>query len=253
MPIERSSSPRYVEIAADLRRRIVDLKEWAPGERIASHKELCQHYTASDSVIHAARRLLLGEGLIESHPGAGSYVRRNRPLRRISRIDRTADAGPEMVLLRDQEQNAGRIGNWAVRSQPVVSNQVIASLLRIESGERVVESVYQYRAGGALVRLTTCWEPYTVVGDTAVMLPESGPLAGRGVVERMAELGVVIGTVQDEVTARAASPEEGELLGGGTGVPVLEVTRTYSDDSSRPVHVERSIVRGDRATLLYRT
>ncbi|MFI9331895.1 GntR family transcriptional regulator [Kitasatospora sp. NPDC052868] len=240
-----------MEIAADLRHRIVDDLEWLPGQRIPGHKELCAHYGASDSVLHAARRILIGEGLLESHPGAGMFVRRTTDRRRIARVDR-GDGGAQMVLLRDQERSAGRLGDWAVRSQPVLAERVVATALRIEPGERVVESLYQYRAGGALVRLTTCWEPYTVVGETAVMLPEDGPLAGRGVVERMAELGIAIGSVEEEVVARPAAAEEGKLLGGGTGAPVLEATRTYFDDGARPVHVERTVVRGDGGSLLYR-
>lgn len=251
MPIERAPSHRYVEIAADLRRRIVDDQEWLPGERIPAHKQLTQHYEASDSVIHQARRILIGEGLLESHPGAGMFVRRAPARRRIARVERTA-AGGRMVPLRDQERSAGRAGDWAARSQPVIADRAIAAALRIEPGERVVESQYQYRAGGALMRLTTCWEPYTLVGETAVMLPEDGPLAGRSVTERMAELGVVVGGIEEEVVARPATSEEGELLGGGSGAPVLEATRTYCDDSGRPVHVERTVVRGNGGSLLYR-
>jgi DNA-binding GntR family transcriptional regulator len=245
------STPRYVEIAADLRRRIVDKREWAPGEHIPSHRALCEEYDASDSTLHQVRKLLIAEGLVESHPGAGTFVRRRTVRHRITRID--AESGrPRMVPLREQERPAGRLGEWSCRSQTVVADRALAWVLRIEPGERVVETAYQFRSTGVLVRLTTCWEPYTIVGATPMMLPEDGPLAGRSVRERMAELNVKIREVEEEVVARPASAEEGDLLGGGTAAPVLEVTRLFLGGDGRPVHAERTVVRGDRGSLLYR-
>jgi DNA-binding GntR family transcriptional regulator len=251
VPIERTTTPKYVEIATDLRRRIVEAREWLPGERIPTHKELCAWYKSSDSVLHKARGILIAEGLLEAHQGAGTFVRRRTVRHRIVRVDTEAGRA-QVVPLREQERPAGRLGEWACRSQTILADRTLAWLLRIEPGERVVETAYQFRSTGALVRLTTCWEPYTIVGQSPVMLPEDGALAGRSVRERMAELGVEIREVEEEVVARPATVEEGDLLGGGTAAPVLEVTRLFLGEDGRPVHAERTVVRGDRGSLVYR-
>lgn len=252
MPIERPSSPRYAEIAADLRRRIIDRREWTPGEQIPSHKALCAEYGVSDSVMTAARKVLVSEGLLEAHPGAGMYVRRRTVRHRITRADRTDGKAWTALPLREQERPAGRPSDWGCRSQTVTVDRSLAQILRIEPGERAMETEYQVRSTGAIVRLTTCWEPYSVVGSSEIILPEDGLLAGRSVRERMAAIGIVVERAVEEVVARPASAAEGELLGGGAGAPVLEVTRVYEDTDGRPVHAERTVVRGDRGSLVYR-
>jgi len=253
VPIERpSSTHRYVEVADDLRRRIVDQREWLPGEKIPTHKALCEYYEASGSVIHAARQVLISEGLLESHHGAGMFVRRRTVRHRITRVDSSPSGTPTATPLREQERPAGRLGEWASRTQTITADRALAQLLRIEPGERVMETQYQFRSTGAVVRITNTYEPHTVVGATEIVLPEDGPLAGRSVPERMAAIGVTVGEIEEEAVARPATAVEGELLGGGAGAAVLEVTRVYEDTDGRPVHAERTVVRGDRGSLVYR-
>jgi DNA-binding GntR family transcriptional regulator len=249
--LERPSTPAYVAIADALRRRITEQREWVPGERIPSHRALMQEYGATDGTIQAARRLLIEEGLLEPHPGAGVFVRRREPRRRIARNRAGTSDAQGALSLRQQEDAAGRLGEWSCRSKAATADRALAQLLHIAYGDRVMETCYQFRAAGQITRLTTCWEPMSVVDATEIILPEDGPLAGRSVRERMAAIGVTVGECEDEVVARPATVAEGDLLGGG-GSAVLEVTRLYRDTDGRPVHAERTVVRGDRGALLYR-
>ena len=75
--------------------------------------------------------------------------------------------------------------------------------------------------------LSTSWEPLSVTGRTPVMLPEEGPLGGKGVVERMAAIDVVVDNVVEEVGARPVCAEETTALGGVPGHAVLVVSRTF--------------------------
>jgi hypothetical protein len=52
--------------------------------------------------------------------------------------------------------------------------------------------------------LSVSWEPLELTSGTPVMLPEEGPHAGRGVVERMAVIGQQITSAEEVVSARPA-------------------------------------------------
>ncbi|BFP50041.1 GntR family transcriptional regulator (plasmid) [Kitasatospora sp. CMC57] len=251
MAIARPSTSRYVEIAADLRRRIVDGREWVPGEKLPSHRALCREYGVTDSVMQSARRILIGEGIIETHPGAGVYVRRQVTRHELVRVGPDAAGQPVAVGIREQGRPQTAFADWSCHSQTITADRALAHLLRVEPGERVMMTEYQVLSAGVMVRLTTTFEPYGVVGGTAIVLPDDGPLAGQGVVERMAAIGVQVQRASDRVIARPSTAAEGELLGGGAGAPALEVTRTYTDTAGQPIHVERTVVRGDRGALLY--
>lgn len=246
---QRPARKSYVDVANDLRRRI-DNGEWAPGERLPSHRDLCKEYDVASSTMAAARGILVAELRLDAQPGARMVVRRPQQLRRIERNG--SPAAPAAQPLRAQEDMAGPTGEWSSRTKPVTAEPDVARLLKVGPGDRLMETQYLFREAGRTVRLSTCWEPREIVGATPVMLPEEGPLAGQPVERRMASIGIEHLTVTDCLAARPASHEEGQILGTRLGTAVLEVARVYTAPDGRPVHLERTVVRGDRATMVYR-
>jgi hypothetical protein len=109
---------------------------------------------------------------------------------------------------------------------------------------------YVYRDGGEAVMLSTSWEPLAVTGRTPVMLPEEGPLAGMGVVERMAAIDVIVDNVTEEVGARPGLAEELIALGGVPGHVVVVIQRTFYA-SGRPVETADVVVPADRYRIAY--
>ncbi len=74
-----------------------------------------------------------------------------------------------------------------------------------------------------------------ITGDTPIVLPEMGPLAGQGVVERMRFFGIGIATAV-EVRRPARAPQaQANLLGISIGDQVLVIERTYYDGDGRAV------------------
>ena len=57
-------------------------------------------------------------------------------------------------------------------------------------------------AGGTPVQLALSYEPTQLTGGTAVAVPEEGPLAGRGVIERMKALGIGVDEVTEDISVR---------------------------------------------------
>jgi DNA-binding GntR family transcriptional regulator len=110
---------------------------------------------------------------------------------------------------------------------------------------------YVHRVDGEPVMTSVSWEPLELTGRTPVMLPEEGPLAGRGVVARMAAIDVVVDNIAEEVYVRPGRAEETAPLGGVPGRAVLAVERTHFA-GGRPVETADVVMPADGFRLGYR-
>lgn len=239
--------PAYLRVAGDLRQKIVD-GFLAPHTRLPSQARIRAEYGVSDTVALEARKVLMAEGLVEGRSGSGTYVRERAEPRRIARTGyRSAD---DRTPFRQEQADERVKGTWDSRSEQEPASSAVAERLAIDPGDRVMRTRYLYRTEGEPMMLTTSWEPLALTGRTPVMLPEEGPLAGSGVVDRMAALGVVVDNVQEEVGARPGLAEETLALGGVPGRAVVVVSRTFFA-SGRPVETADVVVPADRYRLSY--
>ncbi|MFG3252714.1 GntR family transcriptional regulator [Streptomyces sp. NPDC048172] len=239
--------PAYLRVAGDLRKKIAD-GSLPPHARLPSQARIREEYGVSDTVALEARKVLMAEGLVEGRSGSGTYVREAPVPRRISRTGYRSigDSTPFR-----QEQSDERVkGTWESRSGQEDASPLVAERLGIESGERVMRTRYLFRMEGDPAMLSTSWEPLRLTGRTPVMLPEEGPLGGRGVVERMAAIDVVVDNVTEEVTSRPGRAEETVDLGGVPGHAVLVISRTYFA-GGRAVETADVVVPADRFRVSY--
>lgn len=72
------SEPAYLQVARDIREQISSGK-LKPGDKLPSFGALCQHYSASSTVIRSAMLVLKAEGLIDGRQGKGVYVTDTAP------------------------------------------------------------------------------------------------------------------------------------------------------------------------------
>ncbi|CAL9423415.1 Mannosyl-D-glycerate transport_metabolism system repressor MngR [Streptomyces sp. enrichment culture] len=239
--------PAYLKVADDLRQQIAD-GTLPPHTRLPSQASIRAKYGVSDTVALEARKVLMAEGLVEGRSGSGTYVRERPAPRRISRSGyRTMG---ECSPFR-QEQTDERVrGTWEGRSERVAAGEAVADRLAISPRDAVMCTRYVFRSGNEPVMLSTSWEPLAVTGRTPVMLPEEGPLAGRGVVERMAAIDIQVDNVAEEVGARPALAAEARVLGGLAGHPVLVITRTYRA-GGLPVETADVVIPADRFRIAY--
>ncbi|MGP4003080.1 GntR family transcriptional regulator [Streptomyces sp. 8N706] len=239
--------PAYLRVAGDLRQKIVD-GSLPPHTRLPSQARIREEYGVSDTVALEARKVLMAEGLVEGRSGSGTYVREQPVPRRIARtgFQGSGDSTPFR-----QEQADDRVkGTWESSSEQEAASPGVAERLEIKAGDRVMRTRYVYRAEGEPAMLSTSWEPLAVTGRTPVMLPEEGPLAGRGVVERMAAIDVIVDNVVEEIGARPGLAEETLALGGVPGHAVMVVARTFFA-SGRPVETADVVVPADRFRVSY--
>jgi DNA-binding GntR family transcriptional regulator len=111
-------------------------------------------------------------------------------------------------------------------------------------------TVYTFMGDGTPVTLSVSWEPAALTTGTAIMLPEEGPHAGQGVVERMFVIGQEIVHAEEMVSARPALASEAERLGIRPGATVLTIARTYHA-AERPVETADIVIPVERYALVY--
>jgi DNA-binding GntR family transcriptional regulator len=106
-------------------------------------------------------------------------------------------------------------------------------------------------ADGQPVQLATSYEPAGLTEGTAVALPEQGPYAGRGVIERMRSIGIEVDQVLEEVSVRTCLLAEAAALAMPTGSAVIAIERTHVA-GAQPVETADIIIPADRFRLRYR-
>lgn len=79
---DQDSRAPYLQLAADLRRQI-EAGELAPGEQLPSNRALAAKYGVAVLTAQKAVHALRAEGLLDTQPGLGVFVREARGERRM--------------------------------------------------------------------------------------------------------------------------------------------------------------------------
>lgn len=238
----------YLQVAEALRDRI-KAGEWAVGDKLPSRAKIAEEYEVGASVAQRAMERLTIEGILEGRSGSGTYVRRPRERRRMIRSKRPEFHG---VYYRAEMNDQEHAGTWESRSAArTPAPERIAERLGIEPGDLCVVTDYEFLSDGLPVQLAKSWEPMELTGDTPIVLPEMGPLAGVGVVQRMRSIGVVVERVVEIPRPARATQEQANLLGISIGGLVTEVERTFFDVDGRPVETADIVVPDVRWEIAY--
>ncbi|AKL67113.1 MULTISPECIES: GntR family transcriptional regulator [Streptomyces] len=232
----------YLAVADVLRARIL-AGEWEIGERLPSRARLAVEYGVGRNVMQRAVDRLIIDGLLEGRAGSGTYLRMPRERLRLVRSRHHE---------RQDRRERGRADAWDSHSQVrVPAPEPIAERLAISSGELCVHTHYEFLAEGQPVQLSASWEPMAITDGTPIVLPEQGPLAGKGVVERMRSIGVVISTVVEVPRPARATQRQANLLGISVGDLVLQIERTIFDTDGRPVETADMVIPDARREVVY--
>lgn len=196
-----------------------------------------------------AQELLTSQGVLEGRAGSGTYVA--EPRERVRVVRSSAREQSSGSPFRQDMKAIRRQGDWESRTDAKVPAPAeIATRLGIAEGELCVRTTYEFLADGK-PQLSTSWEPYAVTGGTLVVLPEGGPHAGAGVMNRMAEIGVTISHAVEQPEPRHATAEEASLLGIQKAALVTHIRRTYYSDEGRPVETADIVVPAAHCEVVY--
>ncbi|MGK5547046.1 GntR family transcriptional regulator [Streptomyces sp. URMC 127] len=241
--------PPYLRVADLLRQRIAD-QEWAPGDRLPSRAQLAQECGGvGENVIRRAQELLISQGVLEGRAGSGTYVAEPRARLRMVRSQIGGRDGAPFVA---DLSVLGERGTWESNTEAKVPAPAdIAARLGIAEGDLCVRTVYELLSDGKPVQLLTSWEPYSVTANTLVVLPEGGPHAGKGVIARMAEIGITVTRAVEQPEPGHANAEEATLLGVQRGALVTRIQRTYYSDDGRAVETADIVLPASLGVIAY--
>ncbi|ROR42231.1 GntR family transcriptional regulator [Kitasatospora cineracea] len=248
IPRGTAPSPKYQQLAADLRRRI-EAGEWAGGGRLPVETELEEHYGVARNTVRLAVDVLVNEGRVARVQGKGTYLR--EPSRHDHRVyarpARREPLAPSGEVYAAEAAAAGRRLTVDFEVAAVRARRDIAAWL----GLRPEETVMMRRQ---LCRVDQ--EPYAIEEShyraglaAGTPLMNSGPVPG-GDERILAQLGRTETSATDHLTARMPAPAEAAWFGLGPGVPLLVNTR-ISSDRRGPIRVVETRYAADRARLLY--
>jgi GntR family transcriptional regulator len=247
-----STDPVYLRVLEDLREQI-RAGALAPGARVPSRNGIIARYGVGETAAKHALQVLATEGLIEARAGSGSYVRKVPAACHLAH-DRLHFPGSPFGL--EEAHRAGEAHSprlsWEHQSERGPAPPHIARLLGLGPGEALVTRTrYLLSADGTPVQMATSYEPAELTGHTPVALPEQGPFAGRGVIERMKVIGVQVDQVVEDISVRPSLSTEAAALEIPAGAAVLLIERAHRA-GQRIVEVGEIVIAADRFRLRYR-
>jgi GntR family transcriptional regulator len=247
----RSNSPVYLRVLEDLRMRIRE-GGLPPGARVPSRNAIIAKYGVGETAAKHALQVLATEGLIQARAGSGSYVRQV-PASKFLEHDRLHFPGSPFGL--DESAGPGdhapRLA-WEHQTEHIPPPPAVARRLGASPAALLVTATrYLLTADGAPVQVAFSYEPSGLTEGTAVALPEHGPLAGRGVIERMRSIGIEVDQVVEELSVRQSLLAEADTLALPAGAPVIHVERVHLS-GGEPVETADIVIPADRLRLRYR-
>jgi DNA-binding GntR family transcriptional regulator len=267
--MSRSTDPVYLKVLEDLRMRIRE-GVLEPGARVPSRNAIIARYGVGETAAKHALQVLATEGLIEGRAGSGSYVRKIPAARHLEH-DRpyfpgspfgigepgsSADGVPAL------DKPASRFVTWEHHSELIAPPAHVTRRLGaaphpasgpvpVDGTGLVTATRYLMTADGQPVQLATSYEPAGLTEGTAVALPEQGPFAGRGVIERMRAIGIEVDQAVEELSVRTSLLAEAAALAIPAGSAVILIERTHLS-SGQPVETSDIVIPADRFLLRYR-
>ena len=220
-------SPLYVQIANDLRDRIIE-GDIVTGEALPPERELCDLVGASRVTVRKAIEQLIDEGLLQRKQGSGTFV-----------TQRIQAAGSHLSSFTEDARARGdNVDTIWIRRDYGDADDNEAALLAIEPGAKIAHL--------SRVRLSND-EPLAVEHAIipAHMLPPIKTL-GPSLYQALEAEGnrPVSGT--QKIRAARASAADALLLSISEGAEVLRIERVTRRADGQPVELTRSIYRGDR-------
>ncbi|MDT3397179.1 GntR family transcriptional regulator [Streptomyces sp. B1866] len=224
--------PKYEQIAADLRGRIVR-GELKPGDALPSERELTERWKVSRATVVKGLEVLRHEGLIETRQGTGSSVRERMPLARSAgeRYRTAVDTG-----------NVYTAGEYAeiLSAESVPAPADVAAALGVEEGSPVARRHRVTYEGENPTATSYSWFAADVVAAAPRLLQRERVREGTTRYVEM-QTGRAPHTGRDWWSARLASDDELALLRLAGPQAVAESRHVAYDAEGRPLTYEVGI------------
>jgi GntR family transcriptional regulator len=243
-----AQQPKYEQIAWDLRERIGS-GQFTGGSQLPTELELMAQYNASRNTVRDAIKRLIGQGLVETRPGQGTFVTtRVDPFVTVLTVNpRSGEAADEMAAYLS-EVSAGKRKPSATtpRVEVQVASEVITRRLRVAPSSQLVSRHEQRYIDNVPWSLQTTFYPMDFIARGAARLLMAEDIR-EGAVRYLAEtIGLRQIGYRDWITVRSPDPNEELFFRIGHDATVFEIFRTAFDQNQMPMRVTVTVYPTDR-------
>jgi len=242
----RSDRPVYLQIADELRMQI-NSGEFGPGAKLPSEATLTAHYGVTRLTVRRALAVLAAEGLTESAPGKGVFVRTVAPVMRLgnNRFSRAARREGKGAFAAEAE----RLGlEWQQEDLELVTVDMPPQIRDVLGEDRAVVKRRRMILAGTPTQLADSYLPFSVAD---VIGYAAGNTAPGGVYGLLEQHGHRIARFREEIRVRPATPEEAIALDLPYAAPVAALVRVAIDQDGRAVEYFDSVAAGDKHVYVY--
>jgi GntR family transcriptional regulator len=241
----------YQQIADDLRRQI-EAGDLGPGQQLPTEIEFRDQYNASRNTIRDAIKRLTSLGLVETRPGAGTYV--TRKIDPFVTVLTTPPKIPDGSADPEGAAYLSEVGSFHRRAdarRPEVTvltpSAEIANRLRQPSGAQVICRSQQRYIDGTPWSLQSTFYPMEFVtqgGANRLLMAQD---IEEGTVRYLeSTLGLEQVGYREWITARAPDENEVRFFGISHDSTVFEFFRTGFDQNGTPMRVTVTVYPADR-------
>jgi GntR family transcriptional regulator len=234
-PLDKNlAAPLYHQLQEVLKAQI-ESAAWSPGEQLPNESKLAERFGVSKITVRQALQNLEGLGYIHREHGRGTFVAK-----------RKFDQGPRELTSFTEEMRRHELeGGSRILAQQIVEADAQVSLaLRLPARSLVFVLQRVRLAGGEPVTVQTAHIPAQFVPDL-----ELGPEESLyEVLQRRYHLSAA--RARETYFASTADEAAAKLLQIAPGAPVFRVERVTLLPNEKPFEFARSIVRGDRYSVV---
>lgn len=219
----KPASPRYVKIAADLRRAIAQGR-YPVGAQLPTEHALCRQLGVSRFTVREAIRVLTGAGLVRRKARAGTVV---------AALPDDTRYRHSIGSVRDLIQYAQSTDFHYVYIGRIALSKAQARAMAARAGEQWIYAVALRREvdGGKPFSVTRLYLNPALKGIERALRGAKGPV--YAIIER--DFGVRIERVEQMISGVVLDEQDAANLGVPAGTPGLAVRRSYFDDAGRLV------------------
>ena len=228
-------TPHYLRIYRDLRHKIAE-GAFAPGERLATQRELAARHGVTVMTVRQALQLLEQEELVVSRHGLGTFVAPQRIRYEIGNLRSLAqEAAAQGLDLRTS----------VLRRALVAPHPRVAEVLRVEPAGPVL-SIERLRHVGQ--RAVVYQQSYLPAWLAEAL--EGVDLGSTSLYDHLqATLKIELARAQEWVHAIGLAAAEALLLDEIAGAPALLSERITYSASGDPIMFDRAFMPGDRVSV----
>lgn len=222
--------PLYLQIKEALKKRILN-GEYGPYQRLPSESELMAHFGVSRITVRQALRDLIGEGLIFTSQGKGTFASKPKAAQDVQHLEGLGEA----MSAQGYETTARLL---SIRE--ITPSKDVQEKLKVAAKDGVVEIVRVRYLNREPVSVDTSYFPM-VIGKKLF----SRDLEGDIFPMLENEFRIPLGRAEISLEARPADTKTAKLLGMEVGAPIMWVQRLTRDRHDHPVDYEYLAFRGD--------